>query len=541
MPQRTERIVGYARVSLEDQAEEGYSLEDQDRQIRAYVVAMGWGVVDQIYVDAGVSGATRERPALTRLLADAHAGHVRRIVVTKLDRMSRRAVDLLTIEGELDELDVERSYIKDGIDTSTPTGRLLRTVLAAVAELERDLILERTRDGALQKVRQGVAWLSRAKYGYRYVAGDKRAGVPDRWEIDEPTASVIRRIVSEIAAGAYTAAGLAVQLNREGVPTLRGGRWRAGTISALIADDAYIGVAAYGRRHYIKENGRRKRVFRAQPLLTFAVPPIVDHETMDRARSQLRANFNYARRNTRKPYMLRGLLYCGLCDGAARMHGRDDYVYQCTHHDELNRQRRHLVKRRPLEEAVWGVMCVVLTDVDRAVEGLDAMIGTSQAQVAGASDESARLERSLGDMEARRRRLLDLYEAGDLDRETYRQRVAAIEANRQALLEQQAVLAAARDTALADVINLDNVREACRQLAGSLDEATDGDRQWFAQLLLKRVVATSQQVQIEGRLPELDRTISLLPPSKSGIASGPAWSCRHNSNGVPFTRTVELG
>lgn len=197
----TRRTVAYIRVSTEDQATDGYSLSDQERSCRAYAVARDWGEVIEIYADAGVSGATRDRPALNRLLADAKAGTIGRVIVTKLDRMSRRAVDLLAIEDELDQCAVERVYIKDSIDTSSPTGRLLRTVLAAVAELERDMILERTRAGKAEAVRRGAVWRPRGLLGYTYVPSDKQTGRMARVEIDETTASLVRRLFAAVASG----------------------------------------------------------------------------------------------------------------------------------------------------------------------------------------------------------------------------------------------------------------------------------------------------------------------------------------------------
>ncbi len=127
------RTVAYIRVANDDQTTDGnsFSLSDQERQTRAQAIAHDWPDVAEVYADTGVSGATRDRPALNRLLADAKAGTIGRVIVTRLDRMSRRAVDLLAIEDALDQCGVERLYINDGIDTTAPVGRLLSTGRAA--------------------------------------------------------------------------------------------------------------------------------------------------------------------------------------------------------------------------------------------------------------------------------------------------------------------------------------------------------------------------------------------------------------------------
>jgi site-specific DNA recombinase len=112
---------------------------------------MGWPVPgegsEHLYIDDGYTGSNTERPALQRLLRDAARGEIGRVVMTKLDRLGRKARDVLNLDQELGDDGVSCVFYRDGIDTSTAIGRLLRTVLAAVAELERETIIERTRDG----------------------------------------------------------------------------------------------------------------------------------------------------------------------------------------------------------------------------------------------------------------------------------------------------------------------------------------------------------------------------------------------------------
>src|SRR5438094_9443511 len=103
IPSPTRRTVAYIRVSTEEQATEGYSLLDQERACRLYAQARvaiqeaGWTEIDEVYGDPGVSGALRERPGLCRLIADAKAGTVGRVICTKLDRIGRKAAVILAI------------------------------------------------------------------------------------------------------------------------------------------------------------------------------------------------------------------------------------------------------------------------------------------------------------------------------------------------------------------------------------------------------------------------------------------------------------
>ena len=143
------RVAIYARVSTADQ-----SLEPQLYVLRRYAVARGLDVVDE-YTDPGVSGSRDRRPALDEMLAKAKRRSFDAIAVVKLDRLARSTRHLTQLAGELEALGVDLIVTDQGIDTSTPAGRLLFNVLAAIGEFELDLIRERTRAGLAAARRRG--------------------------------------------------------------------------------------------------------------------------------------------------------------------------------------------------------------------------------------------------------------------------------------------------------------------------------------------------------------------------------------------------
>lgn len=142
-PVKPSRVIGYIRVSTTQQVVEGHSLEAQQANLRKYADAFGLEIV-AFEVDAGLSAGTLERPALQRALARLEAGEAEGLLVTKLDRLTRSVRDLL---------DLVDTYFRDGyclvsvgeqIDTRSPAGRMILTVLSAMAQLEREQISERT-------------------------------------------------------------------------------------------------------------------------------------------------------------------------------------------------------------------------------------------------------------------------------------------------------------------------------------------------------------------------------------------------------------
>jgi DNA invertase Pin-like site-specific DNA recombinase len=133
----------YARVST---ANHGQDPEMQLRELREYSQRRGWEITQE-YVDIGISGTKEKRPRLDKLLADAHRRHFDVVVVWRFDRFARSVSHLLRALENFRALGIEFVSLSEQIDTSTPTGKMIFTVLGAVAELERSLIVERVRAG----------------------------------------------------------------------------------------------------------------------------------------------------------------------------------------------------------------------------------------------------------------------------------------------------------------------------------------------------------------------------------------------------------
>src|SRR5208283_5159997 len=118
----------------------------QTREMKEYCPRRGWTVVDE-YIDVGISGTKEKRPELDRLMSDAHRRRFDAIVVWKFDRFARSVSHLLRALETFQSLGIEFVSLTEGVDTSTPAGKMVFTVLGAVAELERSLIAERVRAG----------------------------------------------------------------------------------------------------------------------------------------------------------------------------------------------------------------------------------------------------------------------------------------------------------------------------------------------------------------------------------------------------------
>lgn len=204
-------MIGYLRVSTDEQAASGLGLEAQRDTIQRYADAHGWNV--EWYVDAGESGKSLDRPALQEALTRLHPKKrdVDGLVVAKLDRLSRSVADF----AGLLELAQKRKWsvvaIDLGVDTSTAAGELVANVMASVAQWERRVISERT-SAAMQAA--------------------QRRGVHTGRPASLPATSAARLL--ELRADGLSFARIAMQLNAEAVPTAHGGRWHTSTVSKVL-------------------------------------------------------------------------------------------------------------------------------------------------------------------------------------------------------------------------------------------------------------------------------------------------------------------
>jgi site-specific DNA recombinase len=146
------KVIGYVRVSSNEQAENGVSLAAQKYRIRKYCKANGWTCV-KILEDDGYSGKDLRRPALQRLLAGMGAKNdpVGALVVSKLDRLTRSVRDLIRLTELLLKHGIALVSIQEAVDTSTATGKMFYTLVTVISEWERGVIGERTRDALAHK------------------------------------------------------------------------------------------------------------------------------------------------------------------------------------------------------------------------------------------------------------------------------------------------------------------------------------------------------------------------------------------------------
>jgi len=221
------KAICYVRVSTQEQASEGVSLEAQEASVRAYCMMRGLEVVE-VVIDAGVSAGKplERREGGRRVLEMVKWGKVGAVVAFKLDRLFRDCADCLSVTRTWDRKDVALHLIDMGgqaIDTSTAMGRFFLTVMAGAAEMERNLIRERTAAALAHKAAKGER-VGQVPYGYR---------ADGAMLVEEPAEQSIIRIVVNWRTDGHSIRDIARILNENGVPA-RGSKWHATTVARML-------------------------------------------------------------------------------------------------------------------------------------------------------------------------------------------------------------------------------------------------------------------------------------------------------------------
>jgi site-specific DNA recombinase len=429
----------YLRVSTEEQKEK-QTIASQHSYGERYFALHNIPVY-RWYTDDGISGIIPfgQRPEGARLLADARAGKVDTVFVYRLDRLRRDPRLILNIINELESLAVQVRSMTEPVDTTTPSGRFLLTILGGVAGLERETTIQRSIEGTNRLARNG-AWLGGiVPYGYLAVG----KGIDSRLIISEKAipgfaiseAEVVRtiyRMAGEERQSCYT---IADHLNTLGIPSThipdedeptRGKRqqttsrrWSTGHIRNMIVSTTYKGLHQYGRR-----TAKQREIFARE------VPAIVSIDIWECAQQTLRDHQlpTHSSKTTRS-YLLRGLIKCGLCGltyiGAASppYKSTERIYYSCNGKGQLRGRYGAEGKRCPsknvhaiaLETAVWEDIETFLRNPGDVIARLGQQMRIQAGTTECIHDELAKHQQALQALDIEKDSVITLFRRGRID------------------------------------------------------------------------------------------------------------------------------
>ncbi len=334
------RIAVYVRVSTQEQAKEGYSIGEQIDRLNKYADAHGWVVV-KIYTDAGHSGANQERPALQDLITDVEAGKIDKVLVYKLDRLSRSQKDTLElIEDVFLKNNCDFESMTEKFDTSTSFGRAMVGILAVFAQLEREQIKERMSMGIEARMKEGK-WRGgkSVPFGYDYEPA------LEKLVVNEYEAMVVKFLFDEYTEG-KSQYHIANDMTEKGY-FLRNGKIDNRNIRYILKNKTYCGYLRH-KNEWIKG----------------LHDPIIDEETFKKANDRLEESAKQFKESGRKvgsaniTTNLGGLVYCAKCGAkfATATSGSKKYGYKRNYVcSSQNKKSKNMIKDPNCKNTIYKV------------------------------------------------------------------------------------------------------------------------------------------------------------------------------------------
>ena len=371
------KVYLYTRVSTTMQID-GYSLDAQKTKMKAFCDYNEYEIAGE-YEDAGKSGKSIEgRIAFNQMMDDIKSGkdEVSYVLVFKLSRFGRNAADVLATLQVMQDFGVNLICVEDGIDSSKDAGKLMISVLSAVAEIERENIRVQTMEGRMQKAREGKWNGGFAPYGYSLIDG--------KLEVNEEEAVAIRTIFDQYVNTDLEANGIAKYLENHGIHKIarQNGTnplFDAALIRRIIQNPVYSGKISYGRRRTEKVHGTRneyRQVRKDDYLLVDGLhEALVSEEVWEQAQVKVAAQAKKYEKVNRakgeKIHLLSGILKCPVCGSGMygnkaikkRKDGSNykDFYYYGYKHRNMTRGHKCDYRRQVHEEMLDAAVAEVIS------------------------------------------------------------------------------------------------------------------------------------------------------------------------------------
>lgn len=330
------KVAIYSRVSTQEQAINGNSIHEQVERMEKYCEAMKWSVYKK-YTDAGFSGANTNRPALKKMIKDIKTGEIDKVLVYKLDRLSRSQLDTLYLIEKVFLINsVDFVSMTENFDTSTPFGKAMIGILSVFAQLEREQIKERMMMGKEARAKKGLYHGSKfCPIGYDYKDGQLITNDFEKMQIVS---------IFEMYANGTSPSNIAKELNLKGYKT-KYGQWKDATVRKILQRKTYLGYTKYHDNYYKGEH---------EPFISEEL-----FNTVQKIYKRKSKEYSYNKRTGKVNSYLGGLIECGVCGAkytkvspVTKRKGKT-YKYEFYRCNFRNQKNRYKQKEMDCKNKTW--------------------------------------------------------------------------------------------------------------------------------------------------------------------------------------------
>lgn len=427
----------YIRVSTTEQAEEGYSVAEQEAKLKAYCEAYGYKI-NKVCIDPGFSGATMDRPALKELIADVKARRCGRVLVWKLDRLSRSQKDtLILLEDVFMANGCDFVSLMESFDTSTAFGRCVVGILAAFAQMERENIKARTMMGRIAKIKKGYFSGSHCPVGYKFKEGTNELLVDSYYSV------IVKEVYRLFLSGVGLAAVGRAIIEKYGDRSYDWGKNTA--VRRILLNPVYMGKVRL--KGELFEGIHEALISETDWYMAAA---LLEHNRSIDKRSYKYKIAGHGRADN----LLTGLLFCGDC--GARMYARKvsakkkKYVCHSVARTSAAMIKSDKCSNRLHPYTVEELDDLVIEEIKKLSLDRSAFDSMIDACADPALSELPALRERVNEVEKQNERLLNLYQSGLVELSEISDRLGALKEEKEKLRHSISSLEAAEAGAAAE-------------------------------------------------------------------------------------------
>lgn len=396
-------VAAYARVSTEKEEQED-SFERQVEHYTKLIQSKQEWTFGGIYADPGITGTRAEkRPDFLRMIEDCRKGKIQKVLIKSISRFARNTVDALNYIRELKDLGIGVYFENENIDTLTPGGEVLLTILAAMAEQESRTMSTNIKWSYQKKFQNGEVILNTGMVlGYAKNSDGE-------YVIAEDEAAVVRRIYREYLAG-ITVPQICKGLEADGITTKRGSsKWRTNAVLGILRNEKYTGNAILGKTYKPDVLSKKRMKNTGQAPMYYAEnthPAIIEQEAFEMVQEEMKrraaekdAAVGSSRYTSKYPFS--GMLICGTCGHRLRRHvrtmgsGKQVAAWGCT--NRINNGRSscdsYHINEDVIERTYKAVMSELVGDGTEAIDAVEECCAEIISN--GAREELERVQREI--------------------------------------------------------------------------------------------------------------------------------------------------